>query len=108
MLKLDVDWLDHDRLGYNYRLSEIACALSTVQLGRLAEILEQRARVASLCEQALQDLAELELPCPDQGGDVRGWFVFVVQLPREVSRAGVIQELSLAGIRARHICRRFI
>jgi 3-isopropylmalate dehydratase small subunit len=35
----DMGWLDHDRLGFNYRLSEIACALGIVQLGRLDEML---------------------------------------------------------------------
>src|SRR5206468_3613926 len=30
------------------------------------------------------------LPCPDTGGDARGWFVYVVQLPRDADRDGVI------------------
>ena len=42
----DMGWLDHDRLGFNYRLSDIACALGLVQLERLAEMLDARARVA--------------------------------------------------------------
>ena len=32
-------WLDHDRLGFNYRLSDIACALGIAQLERLGEML---------------------------------------------------------------------
>ena len=43
----DMDWLDHDRLGFNYRLSDIACALGIAQLGRLAEMLAGRRRVAA-------------------------------------------------------------
>ena len=31
----DMDWLDHDRLGFNYRLSDVACALGLAQLERL-------------------------------------------------------------------------
>ena len=41
-------WLDHDRLGFNYRLTDIACALGVVQLDRLDGMLAARARVASL------------------------------------------------------------
>ena len=42
----DMSWLDHDRLGFNYRLSEIACALGLAQLDRLDQMLAGRARVA--------------------------------------------------------------
>ena len=33
----DMGWLDHDRLGFNYRLSDVACALGVAQLERLDE-----------------------------------------------------------------------
>ncbi len=35
----DMGWLDHDRLGFNYRLSDIACALGLAQLERLDDML---------------------------------------------------------------------
>ena len=44
----DMGWLDHDRLGFNYRLSDIACALGVAQLERLDQMLADRARVAAL------------------------------------------------------------
>ncbi len=44
----DMGWLDHDRLGFNYRLTDIACALGQVQLARLDGMLADRARVARL------------------------------------------------------------
>ncbi|MEI7890129.1 MAG: DegT/DnrJ/EryC1/StrS family aminotransferase, partial [Actinomycetes bacterium] len=50
---VDMGWLDHDRLGYNYRLSEIACAIGIVQLGRLDGMLSMRAKVAELYADAL-------------------------------------------------------
>ena len=74
-------WLDHDRLGFNYRLSDLACALGLAQLERLDEMLADRARVAALYGEALAGIEGLELPCPDAGGDRRSWFVYVVQLP---------------------------
>jgi perosamine synthetase len=97
----DMGWLDHDRLGFNYRLSELACALGIVQLGRLDEMLAGRARVAGLYREALAGIEGLDLPAPDQGGDVRGWFVFVVQLPETIDREAVIRDLSARGIQSK-------
>jgi perosamine synthetase len=77
----DMGWLDHDRLGFNYRLSDIACALGLAQLERLDGMLAARARVAGLYREALARIEGLGLPCPDSGGARRGWFVFVVHLP---------------------------
>ncbi len=94
----NMDWLDHDRLGFNYRLSDIACALGVAQLDRLERMLSDRARVASYYRDALADLEDLQLPCPDSGGNRRGWFVFVVQLPRGVERETVIGDLRGRGI----------
>jgi perosamine synthetase len=94
----NMDWLDHDRLGFNYRLSELACALGLAQLVRLDEMLAGRARVASLYGEALTGFDGLQLPCPDSGGARRGWFVYVVQLPRGVDRDGVVRELAAAGV----------
>ena len=49
----------------------------------------------------------LELPCPDvPGGDRRGWFVFVVQVPRGRDRDDVIGALRERGVRRSRICRR--
>ncbi len=94
----DMGWLDHDRLGFNYRLSDIACALGLAQLERLDQMLAQRARVASLYREALAAVEGLELPCPDMDGNRRGWFVFVVQLPRGVERDSVVRALGARGI----------
>jgi perosamine synthetase len=91
-------WLDHDRLGFNYRLDELSCALGLAQLERLDELLAARAAAAALYGEALAGIEGLELPCPDAGGDVRGWFVYVVQLPRRVARDGVIEALRAGAI----------
>ena len=97
----DMGWLDHDRLGFNYRLSDIACALGIVQLGRLEEMLAARARVAGLYREALTGIEGLELPCADEGGNVRGWFVFVVQVPHGVDRDAVVRTLAASGIQSK-------
>jgi perosamine synthetase len=97
----DMSWLDHDRLGFNYRLSDIACALGLAQLDRLDQMLAGRARVAGHYRERLADLEGVELPCPDVGGAVRGWFVFVVQLPRGVDRDATIRALGERGIQSK-------
>ena len=97
----DMGWLDHDRLGFNYRLSDLASALGVAQLERLDGMLAHRARVAADYRAALAGLARergLELPCEDRGGAVRGWFVFVVQLPRGTDRDATIVALRERGV----------
>jgi perosamine synthetase len=97
----DMGWLDHDRLGFNYRLSDIACALGIAQLARLEWMLEQRARVAALYRQALAGIDGLGLPCVDQDGNRRGWFVFVVQVPLGVDRDETVRALGASGIQSK-------
>jgi perosamine synthetase len=89
----DMGWLDHDRLGYNYRLSALASALGVAQLERLDAMLADRARVAGAYGSALAGIEELGLPCPDAGGDRRSWFVYVVQLPPGADRDRVMLAL---------------
>jgi perosamine synthetase len=96
----DMGWLDHDRLGFNYRLTDIACAMGLAQLERLGDMLAARARVASWYREALAGFDGLELPCED-AGDVRGWFVFVVQLPHGTDRDDTIRALAQRGIQSK-------
>jgi perosamine synthetase len=94
----DMGWLDHDRLGFNYRLSDVACALGLAQLERLGDLLAARARVAAAYGERLADIEGLELPCADAGGDERSWFVYVVQLPDTLDRDATIEQLRAAGV----------
>ena len=94
----DMGWLDHDRLGFNYRLSDVACAIGLAQLERLDAMLAARARVAARYGAALEGLEGLGVPCPDTGGNVRGWFVYVVQVPRGHDRDDVLRALREHGI----------
>lgn len=94
----DLGWLDHDRLGFNYRLSDVACALGLAQLEHLEEMLAGRERVASWYRDALAGIEGLDLPCTEAGAVRRGWFVFVVQLPGEADRGAVMHELARRGV----------
>jgi perosamine synthetase len=97
----DMDWLDHDRLGFNYRLSDIACAIGLAQMTHLGEMVECRRRVARLYREALSGLEGLALPCEDRGHERRGWFVFVVQLPAGVDRDAAVHGLAQLGIQSK-------
>jgi len=97
----DMGWLDHDRLGFNYRLSDIACALGLAQLERLDALLAARARVVEHYAGALAGLVAergLALPPATPG---RGWFVYVVQLPRGVDRDATVRALGELGVQAK-------
>ncbi len=72
-------WLVHERLGYNYRLSEIAAAIGIAQMERLDNILTQRREVAMMYIEKMMDFPELILPNLDDDTEM-SWFVFVVRL----------------------------
>jgi len=97
----DMGWLDHDRLGFNYRLSDIASAIGLVQLERLGELLAGRAAAASAYREALAGIEGLELPCEDADGASRGWFVFVVQLPHGIDRDETVRALRARGVQSK-------
>ena len=97
----DLGWLDHDRLGFNYRLSDIACAIGLAQLERLDELLAGRARVAELYREALAGVEGLDASVSRRRRQRRGWFVFVVQLPRGVDRDATVRALGERGVQSK-------
>lgn len=96
-------WLSHERLGYNYRLSDISSALGIVQLDRIEEIVQKRSDVAATYARLLGNVKELRLPFIDPAVDRMSWFVYVVRLSEEFSRSerdSIVQRLNRAGIGA--------
>ena len=94
----DMGWLDHDRLGFNYRISDLQSALGVAQLSRLDEMLAGRAEASRRYAVALADLELVELPAAEWEGGSRGWFVYVVQLDSSVDRNSVIEKLRAAMV----------
>ncbi|MEJ7793198.1 MAG: DegT/DnrJ/EryC1/StrS family aminotransferase [Gaiellaceae bacterium] len=90
-------WLEHARLGYNYRIDDIRAALGIGQLEKLNLILELRAAAAARYARLLAGL-DVEVPCADDADHVRSWFVYVVKLPRSADRERVIAALEREGI----------
>ena len=94
------DWLDHAEHGYNYRLSELACALGRVQLSRIAEMLALRQAAAERYDALLRDrpVSGLELPPLTLPLRIISWFVYVGRLPEHVDRDRVHAALARRGI----------
>ena len=91
-------WLEHVRLGWNYRLSDVSAALGIGQLEKLDEILALRREVAARYGELLREIDGVELPAADDGEHVRSWFVYVVKLPSNADRERVIAHFEREGI----------
>jgi len=93
-------WLAHQRLGYNYRLCDINCALGIVQLSRIEEFVEKRRAVARMYKQLLAGDDRIEVP--DEPKGVRmSWFVFVIRLRKgytKTQRDALLKKLIERGI----------
>ena len=95
------EWLTHARLGWNYRLSDLASALGVAQLERLDEILELRGGVAARYADLLSQVDGVELLAADDADHRRSWFVYVVLLDPSIDRDGVIATLAAEGVAAK-------
>ncbi len=96
----NANWLDVREIGYNYRLSELACALGRVQLARLGEMLTLRRVAAERYDSLLTAIAipGLELPPLTLPRSTISWFAYVVRLPERVDRDQVQAALVRQGI----------
>jgi perosamine synthetase len=90
-------WLEHDRLGWNYRMDDLSAAVGLAQVERLDEILGKRAAVAERYATLLVGIPGVTLPSEVEG-DVRSWFVYTVLLEPGVDRNAVIGLLAERGV----------
>jgi perosamine synthetase len=107
----DMSQVAHDRIGFNYRLSDLHAAIGIAQVERLGEILNARENVAALYRERLTQLGaapagedddhDIVLPCENRGEERRSWFVFCVQLPEGTDRDAVIAGLAERGIQSK-------
>jgi len=95
---VDMGWLDHDRLGFNYRLSDLAAALGVAQVEKLDSLLQRRAGVARMYEERLAGVEGVRTPVASRGAELRSWFVYTVRLPENTDRDGVIRRLGERGV----------
>ncbi len=97
---VDMGWLDHDRLGFNYRLSDVAAAIGLAQVEKLPRLLDEarrgRRRATASGSPGCRGSRRR---CASRGNEVRSWFVYVVRLADEVDRDAVILRLRERGHR---------
>ncbi len=90
------------QFGYNYRLSEINCALCVNQVARLSANLQRRQEIAKLYHSFLGDLDALHLPeIAPSNGTTHAWHLFAPAFDFDhigKSRKQVMAELADKGI----------
>lgn len=95
------EWLDHERLGYNYRMDELSAALGCSQMERIEEIIKKRANVAQMYNNKLAEIDEVIIPFIAPETTKMSWFVYVVRLDRSVDRDNIIKFLLQEGIQCK-------
>ena len=94
----DGGWLDHARLGYNYRFDDVRAAIGIGQLEKLDSILQLRSEAAGRYAELLREVEGVRVACPDDADHRRSWFVYVVALEHGIDRERVIERLASDGI----------
>jgi dTDP-4-amino-4,6-dideoxygalactose transaminase len=94
-------WLNHTRLGYNYRMDEMSAAMGLAQMSRIDELLAKRAQVAAWYNERLEDLDWLEIPVVMPETTRMSWFVYVVRIRPPFSRDEVMARLASDGVPSR-------
>jgi len=94
-------WLNHTRLGYNYRLDELSAALGLAQIQRIDDLLARRAQVAAWYNQRLAEVDLVDCPFIAPTTTRMSWFVYVVRIQTPASRDEVMRRLAEEGIPSR-------
>ena len=83
-------------LGYNYRITDISCALGASQMDKLDHFLERRRQIAKKYDEAFADIPQIKTPWQQEGCQ-SGWHLYMIQT-MERSRREVFEGLRQAGI----------
>ena len=93
---------DHDEVGYNYRLSNVAAALGVAQLEQLPELLAGRRANAAGYDLALADSPVLR-PAPRAPWAVPSFWLYTASLDRSVSDPPALRDRLIAALAERTI-----
>jgi dTDP-4-amino-4,6-dideoxygalactose transaminase len=94
-------WLNHTRLGYNYRMDEMSAALGLAQLKRIEELLQKRAQVAAWYNERIDEIPGLEKPYIVPTTTRMSWFVYVIRCDDGIDRNNLIEYLKEQGVPSR-------
>ncbi len=89
-------WLDHSLLGYNFRISDMNCALGISQMHRIDEILSRRAAAAARYAEGLRHAANVTLPLAGIENGMVSWFVYVIRVENRDKIARALAERGIA------------
>ena len=92
----------HDEIGYNYRLSNLAAALGVAQLEQLPGFLDAKRRIAARYDEALGDHEHLMLPPRVRWADPSFW-LYSIRLRDAELADRVLARLGADGIGARPV-----
>ncbi|HRE46503.1 MAG TPA: DegT/DnrJ/EryC1/StrS family aminotransferase [Aggregatilineales bacterium] len=93
-------WLNHTRLGYNYRLDEMSAALGVAQMTRIEELLAKRERVAGWYNERIDEIPGIQKPYIAPTTTRMSWFVYVIRC-MDADRGAIITALNAADIPSR-------
>lgn len=98
----NMQWLDYERLGYNYRMDEMSAALGLVQLEKLDFVIRERRKIAKLYNRYLSEYSDL-IQAPQTAKDnTHTWFVYVIKFKnKKINRDKIIDKLKKQGIHTR-------
>lgn len=97
----NMQWLDHERLGYNYRMNEMSAALGVAQLSKLDYLIKERKKIAGWYTEALKPYQNLVIAPRIAPDNIHTWFVYAAQIKginSEKTRDEIIKKLGKEGI----------
>lgn len=98
----DMRWLEHNRLGYNYRMDELSASLGIVQLAKLDPMIAERKKIAGMYNRFLAGHTDLVVAPSEKEGNTHTWFVYVVRIKgSRADRNNILNVLNQEGISAK-------
>jgi perosamine synthetase len=91
-------WLEHEQMGYNYRLSELHAALGLSQFKRIETLLKKREAVAHFYNDRLKGIDGIRPPWISPKVNKMSWFVYTVTFEAGIDRDKVMDLLGERGI----------
>ena len=84
-------------LGYNYRITDIQCALGISQLKKLPGWIERRNRIAERYDREFRNIPEIE-PLGQKDNILNAYHLYVINLSEKLDRNQIFSELRAGGI----------
>lgn len=95
----NMQWLDHERLGYNYRMDEMSAALGVAQMEKINFLIKERQKIANLYNKYLSRYSNfIQIPIVKKNR-THTYFVYVARLKNsKIKRDKIIVQLQKEGI----------